>query len=520
MLTGWQNHEDNGAFTVASSANLLLVLNDLRRNEDLEVNELWQNISKNMEFPQSLAGITLEYQTMNNSVNVKQADVVLLTYPLDFDQYNYTESHKLQDLDYYSNKQSPDGPAMTYSMHAIAANAVSPSGCAAYTYALGGILPYLRAPWYQFSEQNDDNVITNGRQNPAFPFLTGHGGANQIVPFGFLGLRTDQPTMYIEPSLPPQIKHINIRDIYYGGGGIKSFINNTHTTLTRFSTDNIDFLTDKYADGPMPIWVGQPGHDTPTTVYNISIGETIYVQNKMHWKKNTQPGNLNQCRQIYSYENYAPGQFPQAAIDGAIATNWQPHNNKSSSMLVNMTDTPYQPVSGIYFNWGSRPPTNATVFLGNMTEVCDGETQISGPLVELPIDVRGSSSPYNEEVAAAAVVMAYVGNQTFVDISGLAWSGNFAKLAIEGCYECDSQEEEGEEPGATVAEFALIGAGGRMGMNDAQDTVPENPGNSTVVDNSPSSANDTATAQTVTSYVPKSTGTTGVGQDTNSGNKT
>ena len=155
-----------------------------------------------------------------------------------------------------------------------------------------------------------------------------------------------------------------------------------------------------------------------------------------------------------------------------------------------------------------------------MTEVCDGETQISGPLVELPIDVRGSSSPYNEEVAAAAVVMAYVGNQTFVDISGLAWSGNFAKLAIEGCYECDSQEEEGEEPGATVAEFALIGAGGRMGMNDAQDTVPENPGNSTVVDNSPSSANDTATAQTVTSYVPKSTGTTGVEQDTNSGNKT
>ena len=38
---------------------------------------------------------------MNNSVAVKQADVVLLTYPLDYGK-NYTAIDKLLDLDYVS----------------------------------------------------------------------------------------------------------------------------------------------------------------------------------------------------------------------------------------------------------------------------------------------------------------------------------------------------------------------------------------------------------------------------------
>jgi hypothetical protein len=51
---------------------------------------------------------------------------------------------------------------MTYSVFAIDANALSPSGCAAYTYALNSFLPYLRAPWYQFSEQAVDDPAKNG----------------------------------------------------------------------------------------------------------------------------------------------------------------------------------------------------------------------------------------------------------------------------------------------------------------------------------------------------------------------
>lgn len=51
---------------------------------------------------------------------------------------------------------------MTYSAIAIVANAISPSGCAAFTDTMHGIETYLRAPWYQFSEQAVDDYI-NGK---------------------------------------------------------------------------------------------------------------------------------------------------------------------------------------------------------------------------------------------------------------------------------------------------------------------------------------------------------------------
>ena len=413
-------------------------------------------MTENIQFPQAGPGITLEYQKMNNSVEVKQADVVLLSYPLDYDQNGYNVTNRQLDLDYYSNRQSPDGPAMTYSIHAIVANAISPSGCAAYTYTLNGILPYLRAPWFQFSEQNDDNVITNGRQNPAFPFLTGHGGANQIVPFGFLGLRTDQPELYLSPSLPPQIPRVVIRDFYFGGAGFAAVMNRTYTELTRFSTDNIPEVTDKWANGSVPIIVGTPVPDADES-YSIAIGETIYIPNRQYFQNATNPGNLLQCRQIYSYDHYAPGQFPQGAVDGAIATVWQPSSNSSAWIMVNTTSAPYQPIKELYFNWGARPPMNATVYIGNTTKDCDGRQELVGQIIEIPVDAISPSDRYDEQEAAAAVVVPYMGNSTRLILGNEVWSGNFAKLVIEGCFECAEQEEEGQEPGATVAEWALIG---------------------------------------------------------------
>src|ERR1700760_567417 len=118
---------------------------------------------------------------------------------------------------------------MTYAIYAIVANEVSPSGCSANTYALNGAIPYLRAPWYQFSEQEVDDFDTNGGTNPAFPFLTGHGGFYQVVPFGYLGVRTDKAILSINPSLPPQIPYVKVRTFYFAGATFSAGINSTHT---------------------------------------------------------------------------------------------------------------------------------------------------------------------------------------------------------------------------------------------------------------------------------------------------
>lgn len=109
-----QNNVDNGAFTIASAAQLLEIANELRVQQGLPINETWAKQAATIEFPVAASNITLEYQTMNDTVQVKQADVVLLTYPLDFQQ-KYTEAEKLADLDFVSLSLefAPDGQMLT-----------------------------------------------------------------------------------------------------------------------------------------------------------------------------------------------------------------------------------------------------------------------------------------------------------------------------------------------------------------------------------------------------------------------
>lgn len=448
----YANNVDNGAFTIASAAELLRLANELRAEQGLSINSTWVAQSQNIAFPSAPSNITLEYQTMNNSVAVKQADVVLLTYPLDYGENGYDANKKGLDLDYYANKQSPNGPAMTYSIFAVDANALSPSGCSAYTYALNGFLPYLRAPWFQFSEQAVDDVLLNGNTNPAFPFLTGHGGANQVVPFGFLGIRTDQPMLYINPSLPPQIPYVKVRTFYYAGATLSASINSTHTNVTRLTTPSSANLVDAYANSSMPIIVGTPGSSQSAlnATYNLAINQTVSIPNRLYWQTNTYASNLLQCLPATSEDAYAAGQFPIAAIDGATATRWQPASNETASLLVNMTTVPASPVQGIFFDWGARPPKNVVVYLGNTTTV-DGES-LQGTEIVITLSGIEPSLPYDAVAAASSsqTVEPVEGNTTTVAVEGGSWTGAYVRLVVEGCW-----EEDGE--GATVGEFVLIG---------------------------------------------------------------
>lgn len=95
--------------------------------------------------------IILEYEGFNASTPVKQADVTLLTYPLE-----YETPDPLGDLDFYAGATSPNGPAMTYSSFSVNAAQLGQGGCEAYTYLLASSLPYSRAPFAQFSEQSND----------------------------------------------------------------------------------------------------------------------------------------------------------------------------------------------------------------------------------------------------------------------------------------------------------------------------------------------------------------------------
>lgn len=84
-------------------AQTLSYANQFRQQFGLAENGTWDEMAKNVLVIRD-NGVTLEFTTMNGSAVVKQADVVLNTYPLDYTT-NYTTQDSLNDLDYVSTTQ-------------------------------------------------------------------------------------------------------------------------------------------------------------------------------------------------------------------------------------------------------------------------------------------------------------------------------------------------------------------------------------------------------------------------------
>ena len=81
-------------------AQTLMYANEFRGQLGMVPNETWNDMAASILVIRE-NDVTLEYTTMNNSVQVKQADVVLNTFPLGYTR-NYSSTDSLNDLDYVS----------------------------------------------------------------------------------------------------------------------------------------------------------------------------------------------------------------------------------------------------------------------------------------------------------------------------------------------------------------------------------------------------------------------------------
>ena len=397
---------------------------------------------------------------MNGSIAVKQADVVLDTYPLNY-QSNYNAADSLRDLDYYAGKQSLDGPGMTYAIFSIVASEVSPSGCSAYTYQHYSEQPYTRAPWFQDSEQLVDDYSTKGGTHPADPFLTGHRGANQVTVFGNLGLRlTTDLTLHVNPSLPPQIPYLRYRTFYWQGWPISVSSNQTHTILTRLSTPYKD-ANMMFRTKSIPV---QIGNDNSTT-YSLPPTGMLTLPNRPQGLIKTIPGNIAQCLPVTSPDGFQPGQFPISAVDGASSTKWQPNiANAPQSMTVDLSSQPYQPVSMFHFDWAQNPPENISVYFHNASGF-DMNTATATLKTTIAI-----SDPYG--ASTVALITPYMSNTTNITLPCPVWSGKYATLAIQGNLGNSAENATG----ASVAEWVIMASsGGQMAArssNEEQRKMP------------------------------------------------
>lgn len=450
MQDEYANHVDNPGFTMALIETHLNRSNAFRSNFQLEINAAAANQSSKIEVPVlEEANLILEYATMNGSISVKQADVVLVD-----DFLAYPNAYSLSDLDYYAGKQSPNGPGMTYGVFSIVANAFSPSGCSAYTYDVYASHPYIRAPWFQYSEQLLDDYTANGGTHPAYPFLTGSGGAHRVAIFGFLGLRLQLESLNIDPSLPPQIPHLDYRTFYWQGHAINATSNATHTILSRIPGSSLPNANQAYADSPIPITIGT--NTTGVTHQLPASGDAVTIQNRAIGTVKTWAGNLAQCLPATSPGDFEPGQFPFAANDGAVSTKWQPTAaNVSSSVTVDLgEDTAGQLVAGFRFDWAQAPPRGYAVSFSNTT-ASDGAAA-GGASNATESDSVEISNVYDAE--SVSLITPYSSNTTNVTVDGDVYSGRYVTLTIWG-----NQATGDDGVGATVAEFAVIVEGGDTG---------------------------------------------------------
>ena len=431
-------------------ANTLTNANKFREMFGMNTNSEWTTISENLIISRNGdANIILEYTGMKGTIAVKQADVVLDTFPLSY-QVNYTAQDSFDDLNYYAAKQSPDGPGMTYAIFSIVANDVSTSGCSSYTYQQYSSQPYVRAPWFQFSEQIDDDYSTNGGTHPAFPFLTGHGGAYQVVLFGYLGLRLIPDfNLHVNPSLPPQIPQLKFRNFYWQGWPISAFSNTTHTTLTRLATPYIT-ANMTYENTAIPVVVGSDTEAGAT--YSLAPSSTITLPNRQIGQNPTVPGNLFQCSSVTSPSTYLPGQFPLAAIDGSASTKWQPTSANDYAKITVAIPPGGKPITSVYFDWGSMPPKTFSVVLQNTSD-----PNASGG-IEIASDSQVKISiPYDSSTAAD--IKPPTRNTSSYSVQSGLYPAEYAVLTIRGNQAYGSSDADAYNPsaaGGTVAEFALL----------------------------------------------------------------
>lgn len=68
----------------------------------MNVESNWSAIANNLAFPFAPSGLLTEFLGANNTAVIKQDDVDLINYPLDYTSANYTREDKLNSLDYVS----------------------------------------------------------------------------------------------------------------------------------------------------------------------------------------------------------------------------------------------------------------------------------------------------------------------------------------------------------------------------------------------------------------------------------
>lgn len=160
-----------------------------------------------------------EFDGYNTSVTVKQADVILLGWPLNM---NMSEQIRRNDLEIYA-KVTPGGPAMSWGMFTIGWLEIEEYDKANKTFYEQ--LKNRQDPFNIWTEVADGSGATN--------FITGMGGYLHSLIFGYAGIRLYEDSLTINCSPFPQTSSFRLKDVDYIGNSFDITCDQDTIRLTR-----------------------------------------------------------------------------------------------------------------------------------------------------------------------------------------------------------------------------------------------------------------------------------------------
>ncbi|KAF2979163.1 hypothetical protein EK904_006890, partial [Melospiza melodia maxima] len=205
----YHSQVDNSAYTNAVARRSLNFAAVLARDLLLQAPEEWEDRARKIKVPfDEERKYHPEYDGYSPGEPVKQADVVLLGFPL---MHPMSAEVRRNDLEMYEPVTDPAGPAMTWSM-----------------FAVGWLeLKEPQRAWSQL-EKCFSNItepfkvwVENADGSGAVNFLTGMGGFLQVVLFGFTGFRITRSALLFDPAFPDSVTKLKLSGISYLGNRLE-----------------------------------------------------------------------------------------------------------------------------------------------------------------------------------------------------------------------------------------------------------------------------------------------------------
>jgi trehalose/maltose hydrolase-like predicted phosphorylase len=151
-------------------------------------------------------GWTPEYNGYREGSKIKQADVILLGFPLEAEWV--PPAVRVNNLHLYANVTDPGGPAMTWGMFAVGYLELGPQYADAAATNFNRSFANAQPPFLVWTETPD-----GGTPN----FLTGAGGFLQTALNGYPGLRVNDTALALQPQLPQGATALKLRGVAYLG---------------------------------------------------------------------------------------------------------------------------------------------------------------------------------------------------------------------------------------------------------------------------------------------------------------